>query len=107
VGVILAHAFAALERDRGAVLHVAGAGLVAHGTEHGLGEREGPRLGVGDGLQCALGEGAQFIIGRGQLRGGEIGERRERAVVLAAFGVGGFDHAVHDDAEFRGAALRW
>ena len=74
--------------------------LVAHGAEHGFGQGLGAGPRVGDGVQGVVREGAQFVVGRGELRGGEIGERREGAVVLAALGVDGFDHAAHDDLNF-------
>ncbi len=100
MGVVLADAFAALEGDGCAVLDVAGTGFVAHGAEHGFGEGLGAGARVADGVQGVVGERAEFVVGGGELSGGEIGEGREGAVVLPAFGVDGFDHAAYDDLNF-------
>src|SRR5882672_5699985 len=56
VRVILANAFAALERDRGAVLNVAGAGLVAHRVEDRFGQRLGARYRILGSIHDLQGE---------------------------------------------------
>ncbi len=53
-----------------------------------------------DGVEGVLCEGFEVVVGGGEVSGCEIGQRREGAVVLAAFGVGGLDDAVHDDLDF-------
>ncbi len=44
-----------------------------------------------------MGEGLELIIGGGQCGGGQIRERRQGPVVLAALGIRRLDHAVHHD----------
>ncbi len=99
MGMVLAHAFAALEGHRGAVLHVADAGLVAHRAAHGLGEGLRAFARIGRAVQGLVGEGLELIVGGGERGGRQVGQRRERAVLLTGFDVGGLDHAVNDDGD--------
>ena len=95
--MILTDALAAAERGRGAVLHVARPGLVAHRAEYRFGERVGARMRFLDVFQGAARKRLDLIVRSGERGGGQKGERRERPVVLAAFDVRRFHHPAHHD----------
>ena len=64
MGMILANAFAALERRGGAVLHVARARPVAHRAEHRFGERlRRVHARIFVALQAPARERPQLIVG--------------------------------------------
>ena len=59
MGMILAYAFAAFEGRGGGVLHVARAGLIAHRSEHRIGERLDSCPRIFGAFHCLVCERAQ------------------------------------------------
>ena len=102
MGVILAHAFAVLEqrprRRPARRSRPACSAPPAHTASARASARARGVLSRARGSSRA--KSLDVLVLRRERGGREIGERRERPVILPPLGVGGLDDAAHDDLDF-------